>query len=83
MIGDVWRMIFHEKRGAAGVPVQGTFGTRQEAEAALEALRLKLSDRDKSAGAHFSLVRPERQKSLKTLFKRNDAPGANKRHFRG
>jgi hypothetical protein len=58
MIGDDWRIQFHERLRASGIPVGGTFPTRQDAERKREDLQANLTDIQKVQRAHFSLVPP-------------------------
>jgi hypothetical protein len=73
MIGGDWRIQFHERLRSRGIPVGGTFPTRQDAERKREDLQANLTDIQKVQRAHFTLVQPSPPASFsKAIFKQKE-----------
>jgi hypothetical protein len=80
--GKEWKILFHSRPHAEGVPVQEISSTPEEAKRKKEALEAKLTDTERAARAHFSVVSSSPDKpSLGTGFRRK-TPGLGDRRKR-
>jgi hypothetical protein len=81
--GEDWKIMFHERPRARGVPVKGIFATRHEAEHKRETMQAELTDAERARGAHFSLLAPTHPLPLKAVFKRKTPGLGDKRRHGG
>src|SRR5580692_6885744 len=59
-MGEDWKLAFHGGPRARGIPVRGTFATRQEAERKRVDLQADLTETQKAQGGHFTVLEPPR-----------------------